>query len=83
MERQTGVFAAVPCLRRLCIITAKTPTGCSLSMRRVPPSGRERTRGDGSRRRVTGETERERVNLCQCLGEIIVESAHSSLVYRQ
>lgn len=30
-----------------------------------------------------GEIERERVNLCQCLGEIIVESANSSLVYRQ
>ncbi len=30
-----------------------------------------------------GEIERERVNLCHCLGEIIVESANSSLVYRQ
>ena len=30
-----------------------------------------------------GEIERERVNLCQCLSEIIVESANSSLVYRQ
>lgn len=30
-----------------------------------------------------GEIERERVSLCQCLSEIIVESANSSLVYRQ
>lgn len=29
------------------------------------------------------EIERERVNLCQSLSEIIVESANSSLVYRQ